>query len=213
MQFQSDRMDNLINVQFPQVIEHFNKSLEALTFQCLDVDTHRRKWNLMIYGMDGTEAESANVTRQKCMMMAREKLKVANPESHQLQACHRLNKKAKSPIIIRFVDISHRDEWLGGARNLKNCTDQILISQDLPPTLRPLKKDVLNQRRQLDASLKPQAKLLHIAKWPYVKVEVPGKPAIYPKIMKSDIIKSVTGLEPLVFEENVFLDCSEVEQT
>ena len=44
----------------------------------------------------------------------------------------------KGPSELRFWDLQQRNQWLDNAKKLKNHQDNISISPDLPPVLRPL---------------------------------------------------------------------------
>ena len=110
----------------------------------LNIDTHRRKWTLIINGLKGKSGESEMETRAKVRTFAKERLKVTGADSHSFRACHRLSQKDDAGIIVCFTDLYNRNEWLSNAKNLKNVESTASLSPDLHPCLRPLKKDILN---------------------------------------------------------------------
>ena len=112
----------------------------------LEIDVHRRKWNLVIHGIDGGAGEDEATTRQTCKDFAKHVLKVDDADATLFSVCHRLSPKPNAGIIIRFVDLAQRDQWLTGTKHLKNHPKKVSICPDPPPVPRPL-KDELMQRR------------------------------------------------------------------
>ena len=116
---------------------------------CMEV--HSRKWNLIIQGVKGPANENESATRKATIDLAKSHLRVVNAADSQIAACHRLNNKENAPIIVKFCDLSERNRWLDGAKNLKNQIDRISLNPDLPPTIRNLKTELLKMKKELPA--------------------------------------------------------------
>ena len=149
IQFTSSRLDSLATEILPALSDHMANLAESLALQTLQIDVHRRKWNIVIHGIEGPAGEEETATRDKCVTFARQVLKVEDANAWHLAACHRLSRKENAGIIIRFLDLSQRDRWLSGSKHLKGYTRKISISQDLPPVLRPLKDSLMLTRSKL----------------------------------------------------------------
>ena len=88
-------------------------------------------------------------------------------DSINLSACHRLAQTADAEIIIRFCDLKDRNQWLQNAKkNLKDSNSGISISLDLLPTLRPLKSDIVKQRKNLPPETRRNSKVKYHPTWP-----------------------------------------------
>ena len=133
-----DRLESTIKHLLPSVTNHLARVTEGLAQQTLQMDVHRRKWNVIIHGIDGPAGEGEEVTRAASIDFARDKLKVADADSTRISACHRLSKKVDAGVIVRFTDLAQRDKWLAGAVHLKNINKKVTVSPDLPPAIRPL---------------------------------------------------------------------------
>ena len=158
-----------------------------------DIDTHARKWSLIVHGIAGDVGEEEAVTRRKCIELGA-KLGVSEPlTSAGIAACHRLAQSAGAGIILRFTDLSVRNEWLSQARTLK-ADDKISISPDMPPKLRLIKTAVLNHRKELSAENKRASKVKHLPTWPYVQLTVNGT-TLDPLQSKLDVITSMLKIE------------------
>ena len=134
------------------------------------MEVHSRKWNLIIQGVKGPANENESATRKATIDLAKSHLRVVNAADSQIAACHRLNNKEKAPIIVKFCDLSERNRWLDGAKNLKNQIDRISLNPDLPPTIRNLKTELLKNEKgatgraesQIISSLHPTLALRRI---------------------------------------------------
>ena len=94
------------------------------------MEVHSRKWNLIIQGVKGPANENESTTRKATIDLATTHLRVVNAADSQIAACHRLNNKENAPIIVKFCDLSERNRWLDGAKNLKNQIDRIILNPD-----------------------------------------------------------------------------------
>ena len=194
----TSRLDDLHKVTLPSLAKHVEKLSTALVFQTLDIDTHRRKWNLTIQGLNGPAGEDESATRKTCVSFARQKLGVTQAKEDDLAACHRLKNTANAGVIVRFRDLQARNNWLDGARRLRGSGLNISIQPDLPPVLRQLKTELLNIRKGLNAEDKPRSSIRYIAYWPYVELVVPGKSErVRPSITREAIAKEVLKESPL----------------
>ena len=109
IQYTSDRLAALATEVLPALSNHMSQIAETLTHQTLQIDVHRRKWNILIHGIEGPAGEEEGITRAKCIQFAREVLKVTDAETWHLAACHRLSQRANAGIILHFLDLAQRD--------------------------------------------------------------------------------------------------------
>ena len=194
----SQRLDALHDTTLPNLASHSQKVADALVFQTLDLDVHRRKWNLTLQGLPGEAGENENVTRRSCIKLAREKLGITEAKEDDFSACHRLKQGPNAGIIIRFRDLRDRNMWLDSAKRLKDSQMKISLSPDLPPKLRQLKTELLNIRKGLPTEQKSRSTVRYLAQWPYVELSVAGRTdRIRPTIPKETIVKQVLDTEPL----------------
>ena len=68
IQFTSERLDALATEVLPALSNHMVRIAESLAHQTLQIDVHRRKWNVVIQGIDGPAGEEESVTRTKCFI-------------------------------------------------------------------------------------------------------------------------------------------------
>ena len=120
MQDTSNRLEDAVSTLLPSITTHMSQLAEGLARKQLEIDVHRRKWNLVIHGIDGGAGEDEATTRQTCKDFAKHVLKVDDADATLFSACHRLSQKPNAGIIIRFVDLAQRDQWLTGTKQLKN---------------------------------------------------------------------------------------------
>ena len=194
----SERMDDLLKVTIPALTRHFEDVTSALVMRQLDQDMHRRKWSLAIQGLPGDAKEDEGDTRRTCVEFAKKHLGVGDASEQDFAACHRLNQRSDAGIIARFVDLQQRDQWLLGARGLKNSDMRVSISPDLPPVVRPLKKELLEKRRTLPPNIKSKAHIRYLRQWPYVELSMgKDKDPIRPSCELRTIVQSFLGDTPL----------------
>ena len=168
------------------------------SLQTLELDVHRRKWTLTIPGLKGDADEHEDDTRDACIDLAKTHLDVKDAKASDLAACHRLGKKAGSGIIVRFPDLRQRNQWLMGAKNLRNHMDNISLIPDLPPVLRPLKTELLNIRRDMPPDRKSRSSLRYLKQWPYIELVCGQSRPIQPTITIEAIAKEVIGTDPFL---------------
>jgi hypothetical protein len=160
----------------------------------LDIDMHRRKWSVIISGLPGQANEKEVDTRLAAQNFAIHKLKITDADSHMMGACHRLSKEENAPILARFLDLDNRNKWLSSAKNLKGSGTRISISPDMCPALRPLKKNIMQQRKALKQDGHEQIKVKYHPSWPYISLSTRGHPSIVPALSKKNIISNYLGL-------------------
>ena len=141
------QIDSINNKIIPDLDKKFTNITTKMCMNILDLDTHRRKWSLIVNGLQSNPGETEMETRAKVRTFAVDKLNVEGADSHSFGACHRLSQTAKAGIIIRFNDLQNRNSWLANAKNLKNSSQNVTLSPDLHPVLRPLKADILKVRK------------------------------------------------------------------
>ena len=195
IQFTSERLDALATEVLPALSNHMAQIAESLAHQTLQIDVHRRKWNVIIHGIDGPAGEEEGVTRTKCVNFAREVLKVADADAWHLAACHRLSQKANAGIILRFTDLAQRDRWLAGTKNLLGHTKKISVSVDLPPILRPLKDNLMLMRSKLEPNIKSKSRVRHLPQWPFAELRIEGQSPKRPQETLASVTAKVLGFD------------------
>ena len=189
LDFTSKEISDIKDKMMPDLDKKFSELTTQICINILDIDTHRRKWAIIINGLQGDQGEKEQETRAKVRKFAKDKLKVTGVDSHPFSACHRLSPEKDAGIIIKFTDLSHRNLWLTSAKNLKGTNCKVSLSPDLHPCLRKLKKDVLQSRKILPPHEKNTAQVRYLPTWPYVCVKPRGKASINPRISKQTIVK------------------------
>ena len=186
--FNGQEIQAITNKTIPDLEAKFNDLTQKVCLNILNLETHRRKWSLIISGIKGIAQESEAATRSNIRVFAKTNLKVEGADSHPMAACHRLANSADAPIIVKFVDLAHRNEWLSGAKHLKNYDGNISVSPDLPPVLRPLKGDILNQRKDLPLDVKSKYHVKYLPRWPFVCLNSHDHPTKNPRITRDFIV-------------------------
>ena len=171
---------------------------EALARRQLELEVHRRKWNLVIHGIQGDAKEDGSVTRQTCVQFAKTALKVPDAEATAFAACHRLSQKPNAGIILRFVDLAQRDSWISGTKHLKNYSGKVSISPDLPPVIRPLKDELMEARAKLPTDIKQKSRLKFLPQWPFVELRIEGQSPKRPSSSLSSVTSKMLSIEPLL---------------
>ena len=194
----SQRMDDFYRHTIPAIAQHIRDVATGLALQTLDLDVHRRKWSLTVQGLKGEEEEDEDDTRAACVNLAQQHLGITDAATTDFSSCHRLSRQANSGIIIRFKDLHARNKWLSNAKKLKTHKESVSITPDLPPTLRGLKKELLDMSRQMPHAQKIKHHVRYIRQWPYVVLAGPGNKKIAPTISKDTIVKNVLGVSPLI---------------
>ena len=166
--------------------------------QTMQIDVHRRKWNLVLHGLNGPAAEDERETRAVCIRFAKDVLKVPDAEDTRIAACHRLSRKQNAGVIIRFADLAQRDRWLAGTRNLRNHDRKVSLSPDLPPVLRPMKDALMLTRSKLAADIKSKSRVRYLPTWPFVELRIDGQPPRRPDTTRADLVTNILGINPVL---------------
>ena len=180
---------------FPMVNKKMNEISEALTMHVIDIDNHSRKWSLIIQGLKGEAHEHQSDTRKACLQLARDTLGLPRAMETPIAACHRLKQVADAPIIVRFCDLDDRDRWLSNAKKLRNNVRKISISPDLSPAVRPIKKDLMEKRRNRPDDMKKKSVIKYKKTWPYAELYVDGRRHCETSISKSNVVKNYTNVD------------------
>ena len=197
-QFASKRIDDLYKTSLPALAAHVERVSTALAMQTLDIDVHRRKWALTLQGLKGAAKEDEEDTRASCVQLARDTLEIENASVWDFAACHRLSQKADAGIIVQFNDLSKRNMWLANAKNLRGRANHNSISPDVPPVLRPMKKDLLQKRKDLPPEDKRRSYIRYHRQWPYMDLAVGNNRFVKSDVRKDTIIQSVLGVNPML---------------
>ena len=195
IQYTSDHLDALATEVLPALSNHMLQIAETLAHQTLQIDVHRRKWNIAIQGIEGPAGEEEGITRAKCTQLAREVLKVTDADTWHLAACHRLSQRANAGIIWRFLDLAQRDKWLTGTKNLRGHVRIISVAVDLPPILRPLKDNLMLTRSKLAPNIKSKYRERHLPQWPFVELRIDGQSPKRPQETLGDITSKILGFD------------------
>ena len=137
------------------------------------------------------------MTRRAVVDMAKKNLKLKDTKDNpvredQLAACHRLQSRAGSAIIARFLDLKQRDRWLSHAKHLANS--KITISVDVPPCLRKAKQQLMQLRKELAPDVKKRSFIKHLPSWPYLVLQRKGQEPIHHTCSKEDIIRQAINM-------------------
>ena len=167
---------------------------KAVCHKILEIEVHRRKWSLIISGLDGVVNEGELDTRRKLRKFGSEQMKLTNVCQQQMSACHRLSQKENAPIIAKFVDLDDRNEWQSNAKNLKGSKMNVSISPDISPIQRTLKKDILEMRKKPSGE-KERARVKYLPRWPYICLEVKGQQRKNSTLKQETLISNDLALE------------------
>ena len=85
----------------PDLDKKFSE-LNNICINILDIDTDRRKWSIIINGLEGDQGEKEQETRAKVRKIAKDKLEVTGVDLHPFSACHRLSSEKEAGIIIKI---------------------------------------------------------------------------------------------------------------
>ena len=75
LSFLSNKYDTLKNTALPALASHVSNIANNLTLRHLELETHRRKWNLILHGIKGDADEFQHITRESVLKFAKDKLK------------------------------------------------------------------------------------------------------------------------------------------
>ena len=196
----SESLTTLKTETLPELSDYVASVHDNLADYVLSIDAHRRKWNVVFHGIKGDMKEEETETRRKTKEFAQNFLKLSkeDAENTSMSACHRLSNKKDAGVIVRFTDLSQRDQWLAGTKNLKDTagTQKISVAIDLPPVIRPLKDELMMKRSKMERALKLRTKLKYLTKFPYVELRAEGAAPIRPSTQLREVTKTVLGMDP-----------------
>ena len=193
----SSRLEDLVTKVLPAMAQHQADVATELSTQILDIDVHRRKWNLVVQGLPGPANETEEATRAACVSFAKDALKISNASDGDFSACHRLKQVRDAPVIVRFVDLAKRNAWVSNARNLRDGHSTMSVTPDLPPVLRTVKTELLNQRRTMPEDLRRRSRIRYIPRWPYVELKQPNMDPLRPTCSKLSVVtKALNNVSP-----------------
>ena len=112
LEFTSSQKRDLNEKIIPDLNKKYNDLITKMCLNTFNLDTHRRKWTLIINGLKGDAGEPELVTRTKVRELAKHKLKIQGVDSHAFTACHRLSQSEDAGVILCFQDLYNRNEWL-----------------------------------------------------------------------------------------------------
>ena len=168
-----------------------SKISTTCALKAIDADMYSRKWNLIVQGIEGVKGENEKITEKKVRDLAKKQLKLDDAENPQIMpfaACHRLSREKNAGIVIKFSNLNDKSAWLQNAKNLRDSPKGITLSPDIPQALKPLKSEILKQRKSLPPTERAQARIRYHKCWPYISLH--HNDNIYrPQITLSDIVK------------------------
>lgn len=146
------------------------------SMRLIEKDLHDRKWSLILYGVKGAASEKITDTHTIVQKLG---VDVFGTNDVLLKACHRLAQTANANIYVEFVQLHIRDTWLYNAKKLKaynsDHNSQVSLSPDLPPTLRPVKANLMEKRKNLPERERKSAQMKFYRQWPFFELKVNGK--------------------------------------
>ena len=148
-QYTADVQQELMQTTLPALVTHIENVATTLTLRTIDMEIHRRKWSLIVQGVQGPPNEDETATRKAMVDFATNCLVIENAGKLQFVACHRLSNKADAAILITFVYLSERNQWLHHANNLKNQKRKCSVN----PLIRDLKGELLKLKQELPAAV------------------------------------------------------------
>lgn len=142
---------------------------DAIASQMISQEIWNRKWSILISGLEGASGERPQITRRKVLETFCPILNVPKP---MLAACHRLAKGENSTVIVRFLDLDDRDEWVRNAskigRHNRDTGKKYAISPNLPPILTEARRSVFRKRATLSVQDKMNSKIVYLQQYPYI---------------------------------------------
>nr|XP_050023997.1 uncharacterized protein LOC126518196 [Dermacentor andersoni] len=121
-----------------QSLAELNEEIASLRRNVHNLENYSRRNNLLVYGIQESEAETVNSLKEHLLTeMFERKLEI---KVESLESLHRLGRKAVGkvrPVIIRFSDFTEKAELLRNASKLKGT--QTYTSEDFSPRLRKIR--------------------------------------------------------------------------
>ena len=102
LDFTENQINGICNKIIPDLDKKYGDLITNLCMNILDMDTHRRKWSIIINGIQGEAGEAERLTRSKAHSFACNKLKIPGADSHSFAACHRL---AQNEILESLLSL------------------------------------------------------------------------------------------------------------
>ena len=196
VQYSADMQQEITQTTLPALATHIENVATTLTLRTIDMELHRRKWSLIVQGVQGPPNEDESATRKAMIDFATNCLLIENAGQLQFVACHRLSNKADAATLIIFVDLAERNRWLHHANNLKNQKRKFSVNPDLPPLVRDLKGELLKMKQELPAAVKAKASIRYLRQWPYVELRMPDRPSLKPLTPATSITQRLFGFDP-----------------
>ncbi|ELT91047.1 hypothetical protein CAPTEDRAFT_199705 [Capitella teleta] len=168
-------------------------SLVAVSSAVQDInrEVYSRKWNLVIHGIQGAPKEEEATTEDKVRQMGAECLKIASAQDksqHPFAACHRLSAAKDAGIIVKFANLSSKNQWLANAKNQRNTRNNISISPDTPRCLKGLRSELLGYKKNLPVEQKKAAKTQYSQAWPFITLNLGNGRNFKPKFCVEDLV-------------------------
>ena len=149
-------------------------------------------------GLRGDAKRDEGDTWRACIEFAKAHLGLTDASKRDFAVCHRLNQCNDAGIIAQFSDLQQRDRWIIGVPGLKNSDKRISISPDLPPFVRPLKKELFEKQRALRLEVTANAHIRYLRQWPCVQTAYgQDKDPIRPNSESRTIVQSFLWASPL----------------
>ena len=176
LEYTQSHFETVVNQVVPALVAHNAKIQTRTILKQMEIDIHRRKRNLMVFGLKGPKRENEHETLRVVTEFARNYLGVA-PERWQIRMAHRLNINAENAGIIVVFNCGYmRDAWVQGSIDNAPALKQHKMSvvTDLPPVLRTVRSQLLDLRRQKLYTTKEwaEARVKQLAQWPFLQLVV-----------------------------------------
>ena len=168
----AELVNDLIKTLNEETVPNLEDKLNEEANERIRLELWRRKWNVVIGGIEGTLNETPRVTEKKVRAFFETVLRMPTEETIYvlLQAVHILPGGAyeqKRRIIVRFNSLIVRDEMLAAAMKLKKGSGYSVVP-DVPPSVAALRSKLLSQRRGMPPEEQRKTLLVYIKTYPCV---------------------------------------------
>ena len=162
----------------PAVVKHVAKVQTAAAMETLRQDVYNRRYNVMVYGLQGPAYEDEEATEALVLDWVKVNLNIDTPV-YAIGRAHRLKRgEANCGIIVRFNRHGLAEKWVSAATRIGRQLKQMKVSlvQDLPPALRITRNALLAKRADaMKAGDVEKAFVRHVPTYPFVQLVVQKK--------------------------------------
>lgn len=160
-----------------KTIPDLEGKIEAESEERLKLELWGRKWNLVVKGITGANAEKPRETDSVVRTFLTTTLKMPEEAvtAMPFQAVHRLpggtSDSQTKNILVRFSSLIDRDEVLMAARTKIPRGTGYSVVPDLPPILNKLRSQLLYKLKNMEKSERKKHKLVYLKDPPFVAIK------------------------------------------